>query len=70
MPFGSTWVMIAATTGDTGTQGNDVISGLRALWGAVFTTLSFLTTTGYTSADWITSAALIFGTSSTFGELP
>ena len=46
---------IAATTGDAGTQGNDVISGLRALWGAVFTTLSFLTTTGYTSADWITA---------------
>ena len=28
---------------------------LRALWGAVFTTLSFLTTTGFTSADWITA---------------
>lgn len=33
----------------------DFISGLRALWGAVFTTLSFLTTTGFTSADWTTA---------------
>ncbi len=33
----------------------EIASGLRALWGAVFTTLSFLTTTGFTSADWVTA---------------
>ncbi len=31
----------------------DLLAALRALWGAVFTTLSFLTTTGFTSADWV-----------------
>ncbi|WP_118132598.1 potassium transporter TrkG [Oceanicella sp. SM1341] len=30
----------------------DVLGGLRALWGAIFTGLSFLTTTGFTSVDW------------------
>ncbi len=30
-------------------------AALRALWGAVFTTMSFLTTTGYESADWDTA---------------
>jgi len=47
---------IAAMFGDSpvGTDGS-IIAGLRALWGAVFTTLSFLTTTGFTSADWITA---------------
>ena len=30
-------------------------SALRALWGTFFTALSFLTTTGFTSADWITA---------------
>lgn len=33
----------------------DLIAALRSLWGAVFTTLSFLTTTGFTSADWATA---------------
>ncbi|WP_241250493.1 potassium transporter TrkG [Paragemmobacter kunshanensis] len=42
---------IAATDGTTPGEG-DGLAGLRALWGAVFTTLSFLTTTGFTSADW------------------
>jgi trk system potassium uptake protein TrkH len=45
---------IAATDGAV-LADQDVISGLRALWGAVFTTLSFLTTTGFTSADWVTA---------------
>lgn len=31
---------------------SDAVAGLRALWGAVFTTLSFLTTTGLESTDW------------------
>jgi trk system potassium uptake protein TrkH len=30
----------------------DFDAALRALWGAAFTTLSFLTTTGFVSADW------------------
>ncbi|MCV6593099.1 MAG: TrkH family potassium uptake protein [Silicimonas sp.] len=29
-----------------------LLDGLRALWGAIFTTLSFLTTTGFVSGDW------------------
>lgn len=41
---------IVATDGGPG----DATAALRALWGALFTTLSFLTTTGFTSADWIT----------------
>lgn len=32
--------------------GNDLIGAWRALWGGAFTVLSFLTTTGFTSADW------------------
>lgn len=35
--------------------GEDLLSAVRALWGAIFTTLSYLTTTGFTSADWITA---------------
>ncbi len=31
---------------------NDLASALHALWGAIFTVLSFLTTTGFVSADW------------------
>jgi len=31
---------------------NDLSAALSALWGAVFTTLSFLTTTGFVSLDW------------------
>lgn len=30
----------------------NTVSGLRAFWGAMFTVLSFLTTTGFESADW------------------
>lgn len=45
---------LAATDGTEFAQG-DFIAGLRAMWGAVFTTLSFLTTTGFTSADWVTA---------------
>lgn len=30
----------------------NLIAGLRAFWGALFTGLSFLTTTGFVSADW------------------
>jgi len=31
---------------------NDLASAFRALWGSMFTVLSFLTTTGFVSADW------------------
>ena len=31
----------------------DVAAGLRALWGSIFTVLSFLTTTGFESSDWV-----------------
>ncbi|MEM1101911.1 MAG: potassium transporter TrkG [Pseudomonadota bacterium] len=31
------------------------VSALRALWGSVFTALSFLSTTGFVSADWLTA---------------
>lgn len=31
---------------------NDLSSAISALWGATFTVLSFLTTTGFVSADW------------------
>lgn len=33
----------------------DLLSPLRALWGSFFTILSFLTTTGFESADWQTA---------------
>ena len=33
----------------------NVPAALRALWGAIFTTLSFLTTTGFVSVDWATA---------------
>ena len=33
-------------------EGMDWSSALRAFWGALFTTMSFLTTTGFESADW------------------
>lgn len=34
---------------------SDLTAGLRALWGAAFTVLSFLTTTGFESSDWAAS---------------
>ncbi|WP_319823772.1 potassium transporter TrkG [Thalassovita sp.] len=40
---------------DGAQTGSGVIEALRALWGGVFTTLSFLTTTGFYSADWDTA---------------
>ena len=33
-------------------QGEGIVSGLQAFWGAMFTVLSFLTTTGFQSANW------------------
>jgi trk system potassium uptake protein TrkH len=39
---------------DVGDEEN-IVAGLRALWGALFTTLSFLVTAGYVSADWGTA---------------
>ncbi|MDP4034014.1 MAG: potassium transporter TrkG [Pseudorhodobacter sp.] len=36
-------------------DGQDLPAFFRALWGAAFTTLSFLTTTGFASADWASS---------------
>ena len=35
--------------------GEHAVSALRALWGSIFTVLSFLTTTGFESADWAAS---------------
>lgn len=40
---------------ESGVAEGDAVAALRALWGAVFTTLSFLTTTGFVSADWATA---------------
>jgi trk system potassium uptake protein TrkH len=31
------------------------LAGLRALWGGLFTAMSFLTTTGFVSADWVSA---------------
>jgi trk system potassium uptake protein TrkH len=33
----------------------ETINALAALWGSVFTTISFLTTTGYASGDWVSA---------------
>ena len=33
----------------------NVIAGMRALWGGLFTALSYLSTTGFVSADWDTA---------------
>ena len=41
-------------------DGQDLPAFFRALWGAAFTTLSFLTTTGFASTDW-TSARIWSG---------
>ena len=45
---------IGATEASTGI--GDVQSGLRALWGGIFTVMSFLTTTGFESASWLGAA--------------
>jgi trk system potassium uptake protein TrkH len=37
--------------------GEDLLLGLRAFWGAIFTVLSFLPTNGFASADWDTAQA-------------
>lgn len=34
---------------------NDLAAGVRAMWGAIFTIASFLTTTGFESAEWSTT---------------
>lgn len=36
---------------------NDLVLGARAMWGALFTIASFLTTTGFESADWTATRA-------------
>ncbi len=33
-------------------QGGDIFAGLRAYWGGVFTSISYLTTTGFESREW------------------
>ena len=44
---------VADSTGD----GDAAVDALSALWGILFTATSFLTTTGYVSADWQAAAA-------------
>lgn len=39
---------------DVGGEEN-LLVGLRAFWGGLFTAMSFLTTTGFVSADWVTA---------------
>ncbi|TVQ56163.1 MAG: TrkH family potassium uptake protein [Rhodobacteraceae bacterium] len=50
------WIVLAHWTAPFG-RPPDVASGLRDLWGAAFTALSFLTTTGYVSGAWEASRA-------------
>ena len=38
---------------DIDRQGN-IVAAARAIWGSLFTVLSFLTTTGFESRDWLT----------------
>jgi trk system potassium uptake protein TrkH len=38
-------------------EGRNLLGALHALWGAAFTTMSFLTTTGFESADWVSARA-------------
>jgi trk system potassium uptake protein TrkH len=46
-------LMLRTTVGGIGTDAaSDARAALTALWGALFTTLSFLTTTGYESVAW------------------
>lgn len=56
--FGATGQAMGQTGIQTGIQDGtiDLAAALRALWGTVFTVLSFLTTTGFVSADWQTAA--------------
>ncbi|PIE07369.1 MAG: potassium transporter TrkH [Rhodobacterales bacterium] len=42
---------------DDGARDLALSDGLASLWGAVFTVMSFLTTTGWESADWTTARA-------------
>jgi len=44
------WLGALEVSGD-----EDLASALRALWGAAFSVLSFLSTTGFESADWVTA---------------
>jgi trk system potassium uptake protein TrkH len=34
---------------------SEAINALASLWGSIFTTISFLTTTGYASSDWVSA---------------
>ena len=38
---------------------DNLLAAMRAVWGSVFTVLSFLTTTGFVSEDWQRHAALV-----------
>jgi len=42
-------VLVAFDDGST----NDIVSAAQAFWGALFTIVSFMTTTGFESADWM-----------------
>ncbi len=46
------WVAAIETDG-----GRDLLAALHAFWGAAFTALSFLTTTGFESSDWVEARA-------------
>ncbi len=46
------WIGATETSAGIG----ELQSGLRALWGSVFTVMSFLTTTGFESAGWLGAA--------------
>lgn len=48
---------VGAQGGAAPSQAAGAGAALRALWGAVFTTLSFLTTTGFASTDWVGAEA-------------
>ena len=58
---GSLWLLARGALGEAGLAPAGLIGGvsvLEALWGTLITALSFLTTTGYLSADW--GAALLW----------
>jgi trk system potassium uptake protein TrkH len=48
------WLAVLMTE-EAGGIGSEMLEGLQALWGAAFTSLSFLTTTGFHSAAWDTA---------------